>query len=54
MTDFSKMCYIKFSEGRLSKVEYIDKYERDNETIIKFIFGAYPKGEIINVFVVEK
>lgn len=52
--EFAKICYIKFSNGKLTKMEYTDSVERDNEVIIKYIFGAYPKGEITNVFIVEK
>ena len=52
---FSKFIYVKFKgSGKLSKMEFTNPIELDNEDIIQFVKENFPKGEVVSVFVVEK
>ena len=52
---FLKTLYVLFKgKSTLSKMEYSDSVERTSEEIINYLKSSYPKGAVLNVFVVEK
>lgn len=57
MTDsqFSKLLYVKFAGSPGSqKMFYENSVACSNEAIIQYVKESFPKGEVMNVFIVEK